>query len=222
MLRAMTYATHRYLGELLYPELCAGWNVRLNEEAFLYGCVKPDVSSLFIRHPHFWKLSKGYAFRLIEDLTSRRLKPGKAHRRFSEDLGILLHYVADFFTAVHNLSPNPIRDHLEFERQLHGLFLAEAGPETIGGFFTFRGEVPSAAAAIRGEIAERHRRYAPDRTRPDRDLREIQGACVFAAAAVMDAAELNICEASRRLGPQPGILPVPVPQGSAPDTADFR
>ncbi len=234
----MTYATHRLVGALLFEELSSGWEIRLDEEAFLYGCVKPDVTTLFVRHPHFWKLSRKFVFKRIERLCRKTLKPGKAHRKFSEELGVILHYVADFFTAVHNLSPNPIGAHIEFERILHEAFPAMADPAVIAGYFVFRdrpdrtegdtdGAAGGSSGAICRELSRRHARYEPDRTDPEADIPWILGASVFVAAGIMDAAELssralNTDEATRRPALLPGNRPDRAPRGSVRDIADFR
>lgn len=218
----MTYATHRYLGTLLYPELRARWNVHLDEEAFVYGCVKPDVSTLFIRHPHFWKISKKFVFKLMERLAKRELKPGKAHRSFSIELGIVMHYVADFFTSVHNMTPNPIREHIEFEKRLHELFIDGVDEATIAGFFNFRDELPNGATILARELSRRHARYEPNRETPEADLREIVGASVLVAGAIMDAVALNSGAASPRPVLQPESLPGRDLRASVPDTAGFR
>jgi len=204
--------------------------MRLDEEAFLYGCVKPDVTSLFVRHPHFWKLSKKFVCKRIVKICRRSPKQGKAHRHFSEELGVILHYVADFFTAVHNLSPNPIRAHIEFERVLHEGFLEQATPATVAGYFNFRnpltidadGLSAEIAQGINREIARRHARYAPDRGNPGGDIQGIVGACAFVAAAIMDAVRVNIDAAILRPAPLPETAQGRVLQGSVPDIADFR
>ncbi len=228
----MTYATHRYLGTLLYPELRDRWDIALDEESFLYGCVKPDVTTLFVRHPHFWNISRRFALKRIARLCERKPKPAKAHRRFSEELGVALHYVADFFTAVHNLSPNPLRAHIEFERVLHEAFLTAVGQDSVAGHFNFRERLPGDTArdvsrSLAQELARRHARYAPDRSRPERDLHAIIGASVLVAAAVMDAVTLSAGAINSGVAsPRPG-LPRETPQGrdlqaSVPDIADFR
>ena len=202
----MTHHTHRYLGNVLFPVICEAWNVTLSRKRFISGSVKPDFSSLFIRHPHFWRLSRKFIFRKIRKLAKRPIRPGKKNGRFSEDLGIVHHYVADFFTSVHNVTPNPIGEHLRFEAKLHEDFVRMVSEGTLRtALCLIRGTArkPYVAEAdgersadderdsINAVLKELHGRYIPEKNSPLADVREILVACLAVTARVMDAATAN-------------------------------
>jgi hypothetical protein len=73
-------------------------------------------------------------FRVLSDgwdvpLSKKRLVAGSVKPDVSS-LRIVLHYVADFFTAVHNITPNRLKDHLAFEERLHEQFLRYVRSDT--------------------------------------------------------------------------------------------
>ncbi len=186
----MTYQTHAYLATELFPVLCETWNVTLSKKRLIKGSVKPDRSSLFVRHPHFWRYSRGFVIRKIHKLIRYRLNPEKKNKKFSEDLGIVLHYVADFFTAAHNMKPNKLKVHLAFEDELHDLFLKTVTAESLRTTLRLiRGDTsPDSLSAIDPEkvLRDLHKRYRPDTRSPQLDITEIVTACMTVTAYVMD------------------------------------
>lgn len=67
----------------------------------------------------------------MKKLSQKKIKNGKKNKKFSIELGIILHYIADFFTAVHNISPNKVLDHMTYEEKLHDAFLEQVTVEKI-------------------------------------------------------------------------------------------
>lgn len=186
----MTYQTHAYFGAELFRVLSENWDIPLSKKRLVAGSVKPDVSSLFIRHPHFWKYSRRYVCRKIRKLMGYRIKPDGKNKRFSEDLGIVLHYVADFFTAVHNISPNRLKAHLEFEDTLYALFREHVSADTMRTTLRLVRGGPS--GLMEAEYPERilkslHRSYIPAQGSPLQDVGEITRACLTIAACILDS-----------------------------------
>lgn len=83
------------MADTLYEELSEV--VDLDKESFVYGNVKPDCSPIVLIKPHVLSIhSEGVAAlaeRLIEDDFSREA--------FSVDLGVLCHFLSDFFCLYH-------------------------------------------------------------------------------------------------------------------------
>ena len=190
----MTYNSHLYLGSVLYPVIREKWGIPLSKKRFLYGCVKPDVTSLFIRHPHFWKYSKKFFFRKIRKLSARRLSPEKKNKKFSEDLGVVLHYAADFFTAAHNISPNKLPAHIEFESRLYRALLRTVSTDAVRRRFRFVEELPGLSGdtgncvPLIEEIARLHKTYRADMGNVQADINRIVHASILIASAIMSAA----------------------------------
>lgn len=184
----MTYQTHAYLGTVLFPAICKTWNVTLSKKRFIAGSIKPDMSSLFLRHPHFWKHSRRFVYKKIQKLARKSLMPGKKHKKFSEDLGIILHYVADFFTAVHNIKPNKLLEHLAYEDSLHAEFLQTVTMESFHeSFRVFAGNIDFETLLTR-----QHSQYRPTRDDPSADIREIIVACITVTSYIMNGATAKI------------------------------
>jgi len=190
----MTYQTHIHLGAVLYPVIVETWGVPLSRKRFLRGCVKPDASSLFVRHPHFWKSSHRYLFRKIERLAGRPVYSDRKNKRFSEGLGIVLHYAADFFTAVHNRAPNDLATHLAYEARLETDLRATVNEETIRNCLRFFRTTHQTADVLKDELTRRHKAYKSVVDTTGNDIHEILAACVLVTAAVMDAAEARKTE----------------------------
>lgn len=190
----MTYNSHLYLGSVLYPAIRDRWDIPLSRKRFLYGCVKPDVTSLFVRHPHFWKYSKKFFFKKIRKLSQHRLSPEKKNKKFSEELGVVLHYAADFFTAAHNVAPNKLSEHIDFENRLYQTLLRTVSTDTIRRRFRFAEELPGLAGdtgnciSLIEEIARLHKSYRADMSDAKADINRIVHASILIASAVMSAA----------------------------------
>lgn len=196
----MMYLTHLLLADALLPAIEETWGVTLSRKRFRSGSVKPDASTLFVRHPHFWRHSRKFAVRKIARLARRRLTPGAKNGRFSEELGIALHYVADFFTSAHNVRPNRLKAHLESEATLHEAFArlvsadsARTSMRLILGTGARRlpgteGGEEDPRERIGRILKELHGRFKPALDDPLSDIREILVACLTVTALVMDAA----------------------------------
>lgn len=189
----MTCQTHAYLATVLVQAIQSVWGVRLSRKRLVYGSVKPDLTSLFLRHPHFWNYSRAFLFRKIAKLAGMRFDRYEKNKKFSEALGVVLHYVADFFTAAHNVKPNRLREHLAYEDALHAEFARIVDGASLRDAIRFVREArsPDALAdgptAIARTLIALHASYRPSLADPARDVREILVACLTVTAGVMDA-----------------------------------
>lgn len=103
-------------------------HLKLDRDAFLFGNIKPDlIRDLYvpdleedhIKVKHYMVDAFPYVCQLIESLT----KDYRLHKNmtapFSEKLGIVLHYIADFFCFAHAPTfNNNIISHLLYEARL--------------------------------------------------------------------------------------------------------
>jgi hypothetical protein len=182
----MTYLTHAYLGAEIFPVICETWGVHLSRKRLIAGSIKPDRNSLFFRHPHFWKHSHRFIEKKIKKLAGTELVDGTKNKKFSEDLGIVLHYVADFFTSAHNMKPNKIREHIAFEDRLHRDFLALVDTESL------RNTMKMIDFPVTSNLRHRHARFKSDMTETSNDIREITVACLTIASYIMNGATANL------------------------------
>ncbi len=188
----MKFTTHVHLGALLYSAIRENWKIPLDRKRFLYGCVKPDFSSLLVRHPHFYRISRKFVFRKMRKLVNKKPRPDKRNRKFSEDLGIVLHYLADFFTSAHNRKPNRLQEHIDYENLLDADFLDTVRMETVRNQFRFLKDRFISIEDAKNEIVRLHHAYRGQGAATAYDIREIIGACVAATAGIMNAASVGI------------------------------
>lgn len=120
-----------------------------------------------------------------------RLNYGKKNKKFSEALGITLHYVADFFTAAHNIKPNRLKQHIAFESKLHDEFIGLVKSENLRTTFLLIAETVCDDCCIEDTLRDLHKDYQPSMSEPLADIREIIVACVTVTACIMNAATAN-------------------------------
>jgi hypothetical protein len=112
--------THRQIGRLVFKVIQKGFCVRLKRIALEYGSIKPDILPSMKSIPH----TKGLSFHIVKDLISQMLDKPKPRtkrelRRFSTELGVLLHFISDYFCHVHNNGiDESLRKHYLYERKL--------------------------------------------------------------------------------------------------------
>ncbi len=185
----MTYQTHAYFGKVLHSCISEIWNAAVSEKHLIIGSVKPDRSSLFLSHPHFWNYSKKFVWKKMKKLSQKKIKNGKKNKKFSIELGIILHYIADFFTAVHNISPNKVLDHMAYEEKLHDAFLEQVTVEKIK-MYALSVRILNPERKLESCICElkiRHAAYRPSREYPSNDIREILHASFLVLSFVLGA-----------------------------------
>jgi len=183
---SMTYQTHAYLGAEIFPVICETWGIPLSRKRLIAGSVKPDRNSLFLRHPHFWKHSHRFIEKKIRKLAHTALIEGKKNKKFSEELGIVLHYVADFFTSAHNMKPNRIREHLAFEERLHRDFLDLVDSESL------RNTMKMIDFPVTSSLRYQHSRFQSDLSETVNDIREITLACLTITSYIMNCATARL------------------------------
>ncbi|MGN0204501.1 MAG: zinc dependent phospholipase C family protein [Coprococcus sp.] len=92
--------------------------------AFRFGSLEPDLVPTFITTKHridltFYKLEKKIKKVLEEYDSSKGLTIG-----LSKDLGVITHYLADYFTFPHNIEyPGTMTEHIHYEAELKVNFM---------------------------------------------------------------------------------------------------
>ena len=117
-------ATHALYARNVQEHLSLTYGVKLKRVSFLYGAIEPDFSSMFKKYPHYLNQSLDEISErvelMIEGLDTKKELETMA---FSRELGVILHYIADYFCRVHNDIrgvPHPKnRRHIHYEQKLH-------------------------------------------------------------------------------------------------------
>ncbi len=100
----------------------------LNKIAFYWGNIRPDIHSPFNRGKHKYEISLDIIEKKWQKLEET---PAACSLLCSYRLGVILHYIADFFCYAHNNEyyDNNLKAHLIYEQKLHGEISAIEGIE---------------------------------------------------------------------------------------------
>lgn len=74
--------------------------ISLNLRGFLYGNILPDISRKYGAHPHYIKSALTHVVSSNEKLSSENNNPLYSYR-FAKKLGVINHYLSDFFCHPH-------------------------------------------------------------------------------------------------------------------------
>lgn len=119
----MWIRTHSYMAKCIYNYIKERYQLNLRLDILEYGSVKPDLHWKYNNISHYY--DDGYGFWLEE--VGQLLKNSKYRsiKEFSDKLGVILHFTADFFCYAHNtkeLKENTWA-HLVYEMRLNKAFL---------------------------------------------------------------------------------------------------
>lgn len=114
----MNVSTHKQIALKIYQQYNMHFE-KLDKKSFIYGNIKPDITIGLRRKSHKMKESLDFIVKRINKLTSTRYTSVK---KFSIDLGIINHFLADFFCSVHFFEEtkeyNNIILHILYENKL--------------------------------------------------------------------------------------------------------
>lgn len=113
--------THRLISQAVASVIQEKLNISINKEAFLYGSIKPDFYPHLMLMSHYKDSSSQYIFDRILMLQNHSLTlDPKDLKAYSLELGIINHFLADFFCGAHNeAKKGSLSNHLLYELQLH-------------------------------------------------------------------------------------------------------
>ncbi len=117
----MYYTTHMLFADILYRKLKDSKGIKINRYSFKYGSVKPDLSTLKLTMPHSFEESLPYVLDEMELIIDWVNEPSQLKtREFARRLGIILHYIADYFCLPHNsaVSNKSLVPHIVYEKRM--------------------------------------------------------------------------------------------------------
>ena len=128
----MIIQTHRLIGENIFKSVNLNIGFKLDRKSMLIGSVLPDIVPKYMRQKHFFSVSYDYILNKIQQLYLDSNKISM--KEFSLRLGIITHYISDFFCTPHNdraYYKNHFMEHMHFESKLHLLFVKEKSAKKI-------------------------------------------------------------------------------------------
>ncbi|MFL0268757.1 zinc dependent phospholipase C family protein [Candidatus Clostridium radicumherbarum] len=99
----MLVYSHNLIGKTIHKYILDNLGFRLELRDLRYGCMKPDFAPKLIAIPHY----KNESFEIISDMIlALQNTPlpvnSKQLKHFSAELGVVLHYITDYFCYPHN------------------------------------------------------------------------------------------------------------------------
>lgn len=156
----MNIFTHLSIAIKLKHIIEANFHVKLNTISFMTGNIKPDLSSRYINIPHLKKESEGFVREEIQNLLKTKIyEYENCSRDFSEKLGIITHYLSDFFCYAHSeYFTGSMFEHYIYEMHLTIFNLKNLKLQTH-----FRHEknslIKNNVSSLCGHLDELHKRY---------------------------------------------------------------
>lgn len=95
--------SHYTIGKTIHKYILDNVGVNLSLSDIRYGCIIPDFKPRFISIPHYKSKSFETVAQMILSLqNSNFYMSSKQMSSFSTDLGVILHYITDYFCYPHN------------------------------------------------------------------------------------------------------------------------
>ncbi len=90
-----------------------------HKKAFYLGSILPDLTPRMITSPHEFDTSFGMLRDNIRDVVAEAKREDCKERVLWRRIGVIMHYLADYFTFPHNISfEGSLKDHCLYERDM--------------------------------------------------------------------------------------------------------
>lgn len=113
----MLVNTHGIIANLVYKQLKKDNNCHLSKFSFVLGNIKPDIIKEFREKSHYFEDAIFYVLDRIQEITKLEL----SREEFSNELGVICHFLSDFFCLFHQntYKKESIIKHILYEINLH-------------------------------------------------------------------------------------------------------
>ncbi|MDK2986699.1 MAG: hypothetical protein PWQ96_2343 [Clostridia bacterium] len=99
----MLVTTHNLIANTVYSTVMEKLEIKLHRRGLKYGCIKPDISPSMRKESHRKENTQDLVYNMIKDIQKQSFPETKKELKdFSIKLGIILHYIADYFCFAHN------------------------------------------------------------------------------------------------------------------------
>ncbi|SDY40113.1 zinc dependent phospholipase C family protein [Tindallia californiensis] len=118
--------THVIIANEIYHEVNRTLNLTLDKTQLVYGSIKPDIFSGIPKLKHFKPQSFDVICDEIQTISNSTLTNNQPYISYlSQKIGVITHYIADYFCIPHNdraTYQNHFWEHLKYEGSLHKSF----------------------------------------------------------------------------------------------------
>lgn len=123
----MILNTHLTISNALIENLDSSKSFFISEKNFIYGNIKPDMTSKYVLHKHYLKESFDMIIGKIKTLCKLSLDFIEKYfsiSKFSQELGVICHFLCDFFCVPHSQRwefSHSFKKHVIYERDLQSI-----------------------------------------------------------------------------------------------------
>lgn len=156
----MNIIMHMGFSEAIRKAIEKDLNIKIDRLSFMYGNIKPDLRPNLVNIPHYKDSAMEFVQGEIKKLTSYSLpKSRKWSKQLSERMGVITHYLSDFFCYAHSeFFQGDLVAHLLYESRLWYYF--QRHPKTVKySRKLLPCDIQSSAENIFNYIEEAHNRY---------------------------------------------------------------
>lgn len=181
----MYCSTHIRLAEIIYKSLDNELKTKIRKSSFKYGNIKPDLNRMIIKFPHTIEGSFSHIIKEIEQLIDQVNSLNQMEKReFSQRLGIITHYIADYFCMPHNkcIMNNGLVKHLLYERKVSRLCKSTKDIRRSNVKDDFNS---ASYTCIAEYITEKHGKYLMEAHSLSVDIEYAIQACVTVASIII-------------------------------------
>ncbi|MGL4453969.1 MAG: zinc dependent phospholipase C family protein [Sarcina sp.] len=119
--------THLMIARYVYHNLELNEREKISYNNFLYGNVKPDMVSKYKLKKHYMDESFDMIIdkiRALSTLSDKEINKMSATVRFSQELGVICHFLCDFFCIPHSQRwefKHSMNKHVRYEKELSSI-----------------------------------------------------------------------------------------------------
>lgn len=176
-----------------------------HKKAFYLGSILPDLNPAMVAAPHEYETSYENLKEDIRELTEG-WRAEYSPRAFWRKLGIIMHYLADYFTFPHNVSfDGSLKDHCIYEGELkHWLrrYVHTAEAKDIFRAQKFRAKQMNTAEELFHYIEVSHAVYMREKHSVESDCRWIVEICSQVLVSVVYLMEQSVGTSTLGIGVQ--------------------
>ena len=116
--------THILIGKSIVENIDPNKSFFISDKNFIYGNIKPDVSSKYVLQKHYLEESLEMIFSKVEYLCTLDLDSISKYfsiSKFSQELGVICHFLCDFFCVPHSRRwemSHSMNKHIAYEKEL--------------------------------------------------------------------------------------------------------
>ncbi len=191
----MLCETHKLIASNMYDVLGTEFKKLVNYKSLLEGSIAPDILPSMLIIPHTKKNSSGFLKKQIEWLTNKNLFENFNLDEFSYRLGIVIHFLSDYFCTAHNHYKyiNPILHHL-YERKLKIYFKKNIYKLPI----SIEDQICSSIEGIICYLDEKHKQYRTFKPNYENDFKYSLEVTAFISKAIMGIQAIAISQSTHQ------------------------